>query len=57
MPGELRGYKAAHDRFGYLPWKDIIEPTVKLCEQGYLMTNHQYTSLFKNRLHNDSNFK
>ncbi|XP_044730162.1 scoloptoxin SSD14-like isoform X2 [Chrysoperla carnea] len=47
VPGELRGYWAAYKRFGKLPWKDIIEPTIKICESGYNMTAHQHFSLSK----------
>ncbi|KAK6625619.1 hypothetical protein RUM43_005918 [Polyplax serrata] len=45
VPGELAGYWAAHQRFGRLPWREVVEPTLKICQYGYNMTQHQYTSL------------
>lgn len=45
VPGELKGYWAAYKRFGKLPWKDLIQPSIDLCEQGYKITLSQYDSL------------
>ncbi|XP_060521433.1 glutathione hydrolase 1 proenzyme-like isoform X2 [Cylas formicarius] len=56
VPGELRGYWALHRKFGKLPWKDLTQPTVDLCHNGYVMSNHQYQSLFKKTLREDVNF-
>ncbi|ELT99293.1 hypothetical protein CAPTEDRAFT_226244 [Capitella teleta] len=35
IPGEINGYKAAWERFGVLPWKDLFLPTIQLCENGW----------------------
>ncbi|KAI4456654.1 gamma glutamyl transpeptidase [Holotrichia oblita] len=45
VPGELRGYWSAYQRFGKLPWKDLIQPSIDLCEQGYKITIAQHDSL------------
>ncbi|KAG8223925.1 hypothetical protein J437_LFUL003732 [Ladona fulva] len=34
VPGELRGYWEAYKRFGRLPWKDLVMPSVELCQKG-----------------------
>lgn len=57
VPGELRGYKAAHDRFGRLPWKEIVQPSIEICENGFEMSQHQFMSLHKNDIRNDSNLR
>ncbi|XP_018319317.1 glutathione hydrolase 1 proenzyme isoform X2 [Agrilus planipennis] len=45
VPGELKGYWAAHQRFGKLPWNKIIEPTIELCERGYNISKVQYDGM------------
>lgn len=45
VPGEVMGYYRAHSRFGSLPWKQIVEPALKICEEGYIMTQHQHMAL------------
>ncbi|KAH0810404.1 hypothetical protein GEV33_012386 [Tenebrio molitor] len=57
VPGELRGYHAAHQRFGKLEWAKLIEPSIKLCEKGYQMSKHQYDSLTKATILNDTNLR
>lgn len=45
VPGEVRGYWEVHKRFGSLPWKSLVEPTIKLCEDGFNMTKHMRDAL------------
>ncbi|XP_022916451.1 glutathione hydrolase 1 proenzyme-like isoform X2 [Onthophagus taurus] len=45
VPGELKGYWAAYKRFGKLPWKELIQPSIDLCEHGYNISLAQHDSV------------
>ncbi|XP_004520915.1 glutathione hydrolase 1 proenzyme [Ceratitis capitata] len=48
VPAEIAGYAVAHQRFGKLPWRQLLEPTIALCRQGYMITKHQRDSVYLN---------
>lgn len=45
IPGEMKGYAEAHERFGKLPWRDLVAPAIKICEDGFAMSKHMEDSL------------
>ncbi|XP_017770754.1 PREDICTED: gamma-glutamyltranspeptidase 1-like isoform X2 [Nicrophorus vespilloides] len=47
VPGELKGYWEAHQKFGKLDWKTIIQPTIDLCDKGYKLTIPQHKTAEK----------
>ncbi|XP_022208480.2 glutathione hydrolase 1 proenzyme isoform X2 [Drosophila obscura] len=49
VPTELAGYALAHQRFGRLPWAELVKPTLGLCHTGYRLYKHQYDALALNR--------
>jgi gamma-glutamyltranspeptidase/glutathione hydrolase len=38
VPGTVAGFAYAHERYGSLPWAELVEPAVRLAEEGFTMT-------------------
>ncbi|WP_020473281.1 gamma-glutamyltransferase [Zavarzinella formosa] len=45
VPGTVRGLEFAHKKFGKLPWRELVEPAVKLAEEGFLLNKSTANSL------------
>jgi len=37
IPGEIRGFHEAWKQFGRLPWRDLFQPAIRLCVEGFVM--------------------
>lgn len=44
-PGALKGYWVMHQRYGKLPWKRLIEPSIELCYRGHVVNPYMAESL------------
>lgn len=40
VPGELKGLWELHKKYGKLPWKQLILPVIKLCQDGHEVTEY-----------------
>lgn len=49
VPGFLKGLWEIHQKFGSASWKDLIEPTARLCKDGVIITKHLYDSMHINK--------
>ena len=38
VPGTVRGMALAHQRFGKLPWRDVVMPAVEIASNGFVMS-------------------
>ncbi len=41
VPGTVKGFELAIQRYGNLEWKDVIAPAIKLAEQGFKLTERR----------------
>ena len=40
VPGELAGLWAAHQRFGKVPWSELVSPVTKLALDGFVIDSY-----------------
>lgn len=38
MPGEIRGLEHIHEKYGVLPWADVLAPAIKVARYGFTVT-------------------
>ncbi|WP_292051847.1 MULTISPECIES: gamma-glutamyltransferase [unclassified Brevundimonas] len=39
VPGTVMGFWEAHRRFGSMPWSELVQPAIRLAEEGYILTD------------------
>lgn len=49
IPGELKGYAEMHKKYGRVPWRTLIQPTIDLCRTGHLVTEYLERALILKR--------
>ncbi|CAF1275262.1 unnamed protein product [Adineta ricciae] len=60
VPGELRAYRKAYEEFGGgVSWKDLFQPTIQLCRQGFPISSALAQAIQQNKqlILNDPNMK
>jgi gamma-glutamyltranspeptidase/glutathione hydrolase len=45
VPGTVAGFELAHRTYGHLPWERLVEPAVRLADEGILLTPYLAGSL------------
>ena len=49
VPGTVAGLEAIHQKFGSIPWKELVQPAIDLAKNGYLVTEKQAQSFASKR--------
>ena len=59
VPGTVYGMWEVHNKFGSISWKKLIEPAIKLAEEGFIMSPFMVDALNRRykKLSNYQNFK
>ena len=45
VPGTVHGFWSVHQRFGSLPWADLLQPAIILAERGFVMSDYMAQTL------------
>jgi len=45
VPGTIRGLALAHQRFGTLPWRELLQPAIALARNGFLLDTNLADSM------------
>lgn len=45
VPGSVDGMIEAHKKFGSLPWKDLVQPSIDLASKGFVLTEFSASNL------------
>jgi gamma-glutamyltranspeptidase/glutathione hydrolase len=45
VPGSVAGMQAAWQRFGSLPWTELLEPAIELARNGFVMAERHHESI------------
>lgn len=59
IPGEIKGIWELHQKYGSLPWADLIKPNIELCREGILVTKYLADTFksYEQRLMNEPSLK
>jgi len=41
VPGAVDGMVKAYEKFGTLPWAELVEPSIRLAEEGFIITERE----------------
>ena len=40
VPGEVKGYHELWKEYGVLPWAELVQPTIDICEKGFQISKY-----------------
>ena len=45
VPGSVAGMETAHERYGTLPWQELLAPAIRLARDGFVIESRHYGDL------------
>ncbi|KAK1831885.1 gamma-glutamyltranspeptidase [Podospora conica] len=54
VPGEIRGLEYLHTKYGSLPWADLVDPSVRIAREGFVVGKDMESSM--DRINDDKLF-
>ena len=59
VPGEIRGLHTAWKKYGKLPWRDLVQPTINMTEDGFRIQLRLYEAAhtFRDVIEEDAGFR
>lgn len=59
VPGDVRGYYEAWNKFGRLPWSDLFQPAIQRCEEGFIVEKDLSKAIkqYEEVMYSDPNFR
>ncbi|HTS78590.1 MAG TPA: gamma-glutamyltransferase [Bryobacteraceae bacterium] len=49
VPGTVRGFGLAHEKYGHMKWSEIMGPAIELASKGYTLTYDEAQSMQRSR--------
>jgi len=49
VPGTVDGMVRAHEKYGNLPWEELVQPSINLARKGFQLTENEARLLNRNR--------
>lgn len=49
VPGTVAGMEAAHRRYGKLPWRTLLEPSIRLAQRGFVVNPYLASSFYRSQ--------
>jgi gamma-glutamyltranspeptidase len=53
VPGFIKGLWIMHKNYGSVPWRNLVQPVINLCNDGIMISKHFYDSLSISNISSD----
>ena len=59
IPGEIKGFHHAWMKFGRLPWRMLVEPSIEICKVGMVINRDAalWAKVYEEKIRNDEDVR